>query len=126
MGIVNQENVQIVKLAEVGKIPLAGGSWSSMVICSQQVSGNQSSLGYSVFKPGTVLPAVKHEVEEVAIVLQGKGELQLDGDTIPYSRGDALFIPAGVWHAVANNGTEDVVMVFSFPYPGYPPTETRV
>ncbi len=31
-------------------------------------------------------------------------------------------MPAGVWHAVANTGDEDVVMVFGFPHPDYPPT----
>ena len=37
----------------------------------------------------------------------------------------ALFIPAGVWHVVANPGTEPVTMVFVFPGPDYPPTERR-
>ena len=39
--------------------------------------------------------------------------------------GQALHIPPGLWHAVANTGDEDVMMVFGFPYPDYPPTERR-
>ena len=39
--------------------------------------------------------------------------------------GPALYIPAGVWHAVVNTGNEPVTMVFAFPHPDYPPTERR-
>ena len=88
-------------------------------------TGSSSSLGYSVFTPGTVLASVRHEVEEVAYVVAGAGELRLDEGVVPFRKGDALHIPEGVWHAVANSGAEDVVMVFGFPHPDYPPTERR-
>jgi oxalate decarboxylase/phosphoglucose isomerase-like protein (cupin superfamily) len=39
--------------------------------------------------------------------------------------GQALYVPAKVWHTVVNPGAEDLVMVFSFPSPDYPPTERR-
>jgi len=89
------------------------------------VKGEQSSLGYSVFTPGTELTPVCHETEEFAYVVSGTGELRLDDGTVPFREGDALHIPAGLWHAVANTGEEDVVMVFGFPHPDYPPTERR-
>jgi len=43
----------------------------------------------------------------------------------PFAAGQGLFIEAGTWHAVANTGDEDVIMVFGFPYPDYPPTERK-
>ena len=96
-----------------------------MLVTGARVGGNASSLGYSVFTPGTVLAPVKHETEEVAYVVSGAGELRLDGEAVPFGAGDAVHIPAGVWHAVANTGDTDVVMVFGFPHPDYPPTERR-
>ena len=87
--------------------------------------GEQSSLGYSVFTPGTELTPVCHEAEEVAYVVSGSGELRLDDGAVFFREGDAIHIPAGLWHAVANTGDEDVVMVFGFPHPDYPPTERR-
>lgn len=87
--------------------------------------GEASSLGYSVFTPGTVLGSVCHETEEVAYVVSGSGELRLDGEAVAFREGDALHIPAGLWHAVANTGEENVIMVFGFPHPDYPPTERR-
>jgi quercetin dioxygenase-like cupin family protein len=120
-----ESGVQVVRLAQVEPIELPQGSWSRMLVSEGRTEGNRSSLGYSVFTPGTVLAAVRHETEEVAYVVAGRGELRLDGASVRFAEGDALHIAAGVWHAVANTGDEDVVMVFGFPHPAYPPTERR-
>jgi quercetin dioxygenase-like cupin family protein len=117
--------VSVVAVEEVDPIELPQGSWSRMLVTDARADGNVSSLGYSVFTPGTELTPVRHETEEVAYVVSGSGELRLDGEAVPFGEGDALHIPAGIWHAVANTGDVDVVMVFGFPHPDYPPTERR-
>ena len=117
--------VTVVPLDSAEQIELPQGSWSRMLVTAERVDGNASSLGYSVFTPGTVLTPVKHETEEVAYVVAGSGELRLESEAVPFRKGDAVHIPAGVWHAVANTGDTDVVMVFGFPHPDYPPTERR-
>ena len=117
--------VTVCPLGEAEPIELPNGSWSRMLVTDGRVDGNRSSLGYSVFTPGTVLSPVRHETEETAYVVAGTGELRLDGEAVGFRAGDALHIPAGVWHAVANTGGDDVVMVFGFPHPAYPPTERR-
>ncbi|HUK45040.1 MAG TPA: cupin domain-containing protein [Gaiellaceae bacterium] len=118
-------SVARVPLETVDPIDLPQGSWSRMLVTDKQVTGNRASLGYSVFTPGTALTPVKHETEEVAYVVAGRGELRLDDDPVEFGPNDALYIPAGVWHAVVNTGDEDVIMVFGFPHPDYPPTERR-
>jgi quercetin dioxygenase-like cupin family protein len=117
--------VTVVALGAVDPIELPQGSWSRMLVTGARVDGNVSSLGYSVFTPGTVLDPVRHDTEEVAYVVTGAGELRLDDEAVAFREGDALHIPAGVWHAVANTGDAEVVMVFGFPHPDYPPTERR-
>lgn len=125
MGAVGPLGVTTVALDDVDPIPLPGGSWSRMVLNDRSVAGNRASLGYSVFTPGCVTALVAHETEEVAYVVSGSGELRLEGESVPFAAGQGLFVPAGVWHAVANTGEQDVVMVFGFPHPDYPPTERR-
>jgi quercetin dioxygenase-like cupin family protein len=125
MGAVAEPAIRVVTMDEVDPIPLPNGSWSRMVLTSETAPGIASSLGYSVFTPGTATGMVSHEVEEVAYVLAGSGELRTDGEPVPFAAGQALHIPASLWHAVANTGDEDVIMVFGFPHPGYPPTERR-
>jgi quercetin dioxygenase-like cupin family protein len=116
---------QVVPLASAEPIELPNGSWSRMLVTADRVGGNRGSLGYSVFTPGTTLAPVCHETEEFAFVVAGRGEILLDDGALPFAQGDALYIPGGVWHAVANTGDEDAVMVFGFPHPDYPPTERR-
>lgn len=117
--------VTVVSLDSVAEIPLANGSWSKMALTEETAPGIVSALGYSVFTPGTVLAKVSHDVEEVAFVVAGSGELRTDEGAVPFAAGQAIHIPPKVWHAVANTGETDVVMVFGFPHPGYPPTERR-
>ena len=116
---------QVVALDAVEPIELPNGSWSRMLVTADRVGGNRGSLGYSVFTPGTTLAPVRHETEEFAYVVSGRGEILLDDGPLVFAQGDALYIPSGVWHAVSNTGDEDAVMVFGFPHPDYPPTERR-
>src|SRR5207244_11465822 len=117
--------VAVISLDQVDPIELPQGSWSRMLVTDKQTEGNRASLGYSVFTPGTELTPVRHETEEVAYVVAGSGELRLDDGPVAFAAGDALHIPARVWHAVANTGGEGVVMVFGLPHPGQPPTVRR-
>jgi len=116
--------VRVVPLEDVAPIELPGGSWSRVLLTGERVASS-SALGFSSFAAGTSTAMLSHATEELAYVLTGRGELRLDDDTVPYRAGSALFIPAGVWHAVANTGDDPVTMVFAFPHPDYPPTDRR-
>jgi quercetin dioxygenase-like cupin family protein len=125
VGTLNKQTVQVVSLEQVDPIELPKGSWSRMALNDKSLEGNKNSLGYSVFKPGTVTSSVSHEVEELAYVIAGSGELRLEDGAVAFGPDDALFIPAHTWHAVAITGEEDCIMVFTFPHPDYPPTERK-
>ena len=116
--------VRVVPLADVTPIDLPGGSWSRVLLTGGRV-GSGTALGVSSFAPGTSTAMLSHETEELAFVVAGRGELRLDDEVVPYGPQSALYIPAGVWHAVVNTGDEPVSMVFAFPHPDYPPTERR-
>ena len=78
MGAVGEPAISVVALTDVDAIPLPNGSWSRMVLTVETVPGICSSLGFSVFTPGTVTGMVSHDTEEVAYVLSGIGELQTE------------------------------------------------
>ena len=118
-------DVAVVSLADVPAVELPGGSWSKVLVAGKTVGGTSSALGYSVFKPGTATADLSHAVEELAFVVSGSGTVRLESRDVPVAAGQALYVPAGVWHTVANPGGDDLVMVFSFPAPDYPPTRRR-
>jgi quercetin dioxygenase-like cupin family protein len=116
---------KVVSLHDVDPVQLPMGSWSRLLVTEHTVTGNASTLGYSVFKPGLVAADLSHSVEELAFVVGGDGVIRLEDGELPVHAGQALFIPAGMWHTVVNDGDTDLVMVFSFPSPDYPPTKRR-
>jgi putative monooxygenase len=118
-------DVAVIPLTDVEPVQLAGGSWSRVLVAAETVGGNVSALGYSVFKPGTSTADLSHETEELAYIVSGSGVIRLETKDVPVAAGQALYVPAKLWHTVINPGGDDLVMVFSFPSPGYPPTERR-
>ena len=115
----------MISLHDVDPVELPMGSWSRLLVTQRTVTGNASTMGYSVFKPGLVAADLSHSVEELAFVVGGRGAVRLENGPLEVHSGQALFIPARMWHTVVNDGDEDLVMVFSFPSPDYPPTERR-
>jgi mannose-6-phosphate isomerase-like protein (cupin superfamily) len=111
-------------MGDVAPIDLLGGSWSRVILTGERV-GSASALGCSSFAPHTATAMLSHETEELAYVLSGRGELRMDDGSVAFGPESALYIPAGVWHAVVNTGDEPVAMVFAFPHPDYPPTARR-
>lgn len=116
-------NVSVVKWDEVEAIPLPGQSWSRKLLTAFTAGTTACMLGLSTFTPGTRTPRKVHETEELCYVLSGEGELDLPGSPVSYRAGMAFSIPAGVPHGVVNTGITDLVMVFVFPHPDYPPTQ---
>lgn len=117
--------VRIVKLDAVEAIPLPNQSWSKKLLTQATVGAKKCMLGVSSFKPGTVTALLIHEEEELAYVLKGNGKIRLEDRDIPYSAGEGIYIPPGIAHAVVNDGEEEVIMVFTFSYPDYPPTQKK-
>ncbi len=116
---------RVIGLEEITPIDLGNGSWSRVIVNGQSVHDNHSALGYSVFAPGLVTADLSHATEELAFVVSGRGRIRLEDDEVTVSALDAIFIPAGVWHTIVVDGDENLVMVFTFPWADYPPTERR-
>ena len=95
-----------------------------MLLTGERV-GSGSALGVSASPPhpdrvaGTT-PPTSWPTSSAATASCGSND-----EVVPYGPDSALYIPAGVWHVVANPGEEPVTMVFAFPGPDYPPTERR-
>lgn len=114
-----------IPLEKVSRIDLRRDSWSAVLVSDKTVEDNHASLGYSVFTPGFISDDLSHSVDELCFVVAGRGAIRLEDEEVEVSAHDGLFIPATIWHTVVNTADEDLVMVFSFPWPDYPPTERR-
>ncbi len=65
------------------------------------------SLAEARLPPGTATaPHYHRKTEEIYFILQGQGEMHLDGHTRRVGPGDAIAIPPGAVHTIRNPGPE--------------------
>jgi len=116
-------SIKIINTAEVKGDPLPNDSWVKMLLTGDSVGTKKSCIGVSKFGVGLEGTLMIHEEEELAYVTKGTGKIRLKDKDVPFRAGDAIYIPAGVAHALVIDGEEDVEMVYTFSWPDYPPTK---
>src|SRR5437870_2823473 len=57
-----------------------------------------------------------HADDEVYVVLEGRGVLEVEGETVDVSEGKAAFVPAGADHRFTGYEGLSVLVVFSRPH----------
>ena len=111
-------------LADVPPVELAGGSWSRVLVAERPSAATP---------PPWAIRCSSRDLHRRPVRLGRGARLHRQrprrdpagGRGRPAAAGQALYVPAQLWHTVVNPGDEDLAMVFSFPSPGYPPTERR-
>jgi mannose-6-phosphate isomerase-like protein (cupin superfamily) len=63
-------------------------------------------------EPDTQQP---HEDDEVYVVLEGRGALDVEGKSFPVADGDALFVEAGADHRFTGYESLSVLVIFTRP-----------
>ena len=70
------------------------------------------SLAEATLPSGTHTQPHRHPVtEEFYYVLRGEGLMRVDHEEQPVGPGDAILIPAGTSHTLANTGSDDLVIL---------------
>jgi mannose-6-phosphate isomerase-like protein (cupin superfamily) len=54
-----------------------------------------------------------HAVDEVYVVLEGSGRLDVEGESVDVSEGEAVFVPAGAEHRFTGYENLSVLVVFA-------------
>lgn len=68
-------------------------------------TANQS-LAEATLEPGATTTRHYHrDSEEIYFVVEGVGDLEVEGERRPVERGDAVAIPPGAWHEIRNRGS---------------------
>ncbi len=57
-----------------------------------------------------------HADDEVYVVLEGRGALEIDGATVPLTEGQAVFVPAGADHRFTGYENLSVLVIFARPH----------
>jgi mannose-6-phosphate isomerase-like protein (cupin superfamily) len=67
-------------------------------------TGIHSQLVVMALRPGEEIGEEVHEVDQFIYAVKGEGEATIAGRVKPFTKGDALCIPAGRLHNITNSG----------------------
>jgi len=88
----------------------------SRQLLNSEIGGSKSiTVGELKIKPGAVLPMHIHNVEEALVVIEGQGQVTMEGQTFDFKADNTIHVEAGKKHQIQNNGTEMLKIFYSFP-----------
>lgn len=90
-------------------------SWKTL-ISSDRTPTDSITMGVAEIKPGAPeqLHLHRHIPAEAYYILAGNGFVSIDGEITNVSAGSAIFVPSNALHAVGNNGSEILRILYVF------------
>ena len=105
-------------MQNVLKNALRPGAWLPGIEHLTLAGAEQGLSGLSVWRqsmaPGSATPPHAHDCEEVVLVLEGSGELHIDGQVIAFGPDTTLVLPPHRPHQICNTGTVTMKTVAAF------------
>jgi mannose-6-phosphate isomerase-like protein (cupin superfamily) len=93
--------VIVRSLEEAEAFTTADGSRIRELLGLPTAPVRNQSLAEATLEPGQETERHYHaETEEIYYVVEGGGEMELDGERRPVGIGDAVLIPPGAWHQI--------------------------
>jgi mannose-6-phosphate isomerase-like protein (cupin superfamily) len=83
------------------------------VLWQTLAQGEGLTLGVAKLAPGERLHEHRHEQAEVYYVLEGTGEVTIDGTKSPVEVDTPVFIPGNAVHGIRNTGSHELRFVYA-------------
>src|SRR5947209_7602204 len=104
-----QQRARLRHQSEISGLLLEGGTLQWLV---DRELGAQHVMAYRLaLDPDSALSHVHRGTEEVLYVLEGSGEVRVEGMTHHVGPGQAVFVPEGAEHTYVNTGAQRLTLV---------------
>jgi quercetin dioxygenase-like cupin family protein len=112
--------MNVARLSEIeGRVYPARRRTQNLVGGASPIQAENFAMGMVTLEPrGGQVPWHNHEQGEVYLLLEGRGEICIDGERAELSGGEAVFIPSGAFHQLTNVGDAPLRMVYCYGPPG--------
>jgi quercetin dioxygenase-like cupin family protein len=98
------QRTTIVKVDRVKKLDRGGGIETIPLITPQSADNPVFTTGISTYPQGKGAPLHSHNCPEQVTLLEGVGEVEIDGVVTALSQYDSTYIPGNLLHAFRNTG----------------------
>ena len=107
----------VLQLADQRPFTTKDGSTIRSLLDRTNAPVEKQSLAEARVPAGTATQRHCHRLtEEFYFILEGAGEMEIDGATHPVGPGDAILIPAGAWHTISARETLRFLCCCAPPY----------
>lgn len=107
----------VLKIELVPKFERGDGVISTLLIGHERVPDTVFTSGFTSFPPGRNAPVHSHNCGEQVTLMEGEGEVEVDGQTTRLGKYDTTYIPAGKPHRFNNVGTSPLVILWIYGAP---------
>ena len=94
----------IIKIDDLQVLDRGGGVRTWPLVVRTRVPQAAFTTGMSVYPVGKGAPMHFHNCAEQVTLLEGRGEVEVDGQVTPLTPYDSTYIPAGRMHCFRNTG----------------------
>jgi quercetin dioxygenase-like cupin family protein len=104
----------IIKAQEVPTFERGDGVITTLLVGRERAPDTVFTSGLTSFPPGRRAPMHSHNCGEQVTLLEGEGEVEVDGKTTRLSKYDTTYIPAGKPHRFNNVGPSPLVILWIY------------
>ncbi|MBL4826431.1 MAG: cupin domain-containing protein [Spongiibacteraceae bacterium] len=106
--------VTIVKSADNRVLDRGSGIKTLPLITPHSTNNAAFTTGISTYPQGKGAPFHSHNCDEQVTLLEGKGEVEINGEITPLVKYDTTYIPGDLVHAFRNTGDEPMVILWVY------------
>lgn len=107
-------DTHILSVASIKKIQRGSGIETTPLVTPRSAPNAKFVTGMSVYPQGKGAPMHLHNCDEQVTLLDGVGEVEVDGSVTPLAKYDSTYIPAGKVHAFRNTGSEPMRILWVY------------
>lgn len=97
-------DASIIKVKDINIIERGSGIKTWPLVVHFNIPHAHFTTGMSVYPVGEGAPMHKHNCDEQVTMLEGVGEVEVDGVVTPLVQYDTTYVPAGLFHCFRNTG----------------------
>jgi mannose-6-phosphate isomerase-like protein (cupin superfamily) len=106
--------VTIDKVEKVGVLDRGSGIKTLPLITHQSADNPAFTSGISTYPQGQGAPMHSHNCAEQVTLLEGQGEVEVDGVITPLKQYDSTYIPANKTHAFRNTASTPMKILWVY------------
>jgi quercetin dioxygenase-like cupin family protein len=106
--------ISIIKAAEVKVLQRGSGIQTVPLITHMSADNPTFTTGISTYPKGQGAPLHSHNCDEQVTLLEGQGEVEINGAVTPLKPYDSTYIPGGHEHAFRNTGDQPMKILWIY------------